>query len=147
MCVKQEWELAAVLVSAVCAVVVRVLGLKVRLVLLKPVVPLGMSAVAVNMVRVGPLNQVLENEELAAFGNVERLQADVSIEHFVAVPLVFGVIAWPELSHFAVLLVHSVLDTHAPLRVPLTAHGSTSALANDAHGSFCCELKDIPACA
>lgn len=62
---------------------------EIRLVLLKGIVPLWVSAIAIDVVSVVALHHVLKDEELAAFWDVKRLQAYVLVKHLVAVLFVF----------------------------------------------------------
>ena len=73
MRIKQKRELTTVLVCSVCTVVVCVLSFKVRLVLFKAIVPLGMAAVTVSVMSVVALNHVLENVKFASFRHCKRL--------------------------------------------------------------------------
>lgn len=93
MSVEQEWELAAVLVCPVCAIVVCIHSFEIGLVLFVVVIPVRVTSVAIAMVVVLLFYEVLKDEKLSAFGHIERLKPDVFVKHFEAplfVHLLFG---------------------------------------------------------
>lgn len=140
MRVKQERELATVLVSAVRAVAVRVHSFEIRLVLCVTIIPLWMPTVSVDMVVMFFLLHVLEDEELPAFRNIEWLKPDVFVKNFETpefVHLFFGGLV---IAHFAVLVVYAIFDSHNPTYVMFGSNRPASSLSQNPYCSLRFEL-------